>query len=145
MESSFWLAASLPAYTVLSGAQQGLITGMFREFLPPKYQEWVDAALHYGGVLIYGLLAAVVAYAVGDWRMVIAATVWRIALFDVCHNASRAWFAHRNKVTPVAIFAVGTSAWSDKALQRLARTFGGNASVYSAALRLAALVSLLFL
>jgi hypothetical protein len=43
-------------YTILSAAQQGIITWLFREYVPTKRTDWIHAALHYGGVLIYLLV-----------------------------------------------------------------------------------------
>ena len=129
-------------YTVLSGFQQGIITFLFREFVAPKWGEWIDAALHHGGILIYALLVGYVLRVdphAALWPTVAGAVLLRIALFDPAHNAARAWFSHREGRRPDPLLAVGTSALSDKVLQWVASLVKCNVSVLSAGLRLLAL------
>ena len=61
-------------YTVLSGAQHGLIVWLLTEYVPPRFKEWIDAAYHYGGLLLYALLVAYASYTTTtSWQLVVAA------------------------------------------------------------------------
>jgi hypothetical protein len=111
-------------YTLLSGAQQGIITWLFREYVPEARKDWVHAALHYGGVLIYLLLVGWAAY-VGSWHgivvLLIEAGLARALLFDPALNTSRSWFNHREGRAWGGLFEVGTIAAGDRAIRWLAQ------------------------
>jgi len=111
-------------YTILSGAQQGIIAWLFREYVPEARKDWVHAALHYGGVLIYLLLVGWACY-VGSWHqlgyLLIEAALARALLFDPSLNLSQSWFNHREGRPAEPLFKVGTIAATDRALQWLAR------------------------
>jgi hypothetical protein len=85
-------------YTLLSGAQQGIITWLFREYVPEARKDWGHPALHYGGVLIYLVLVAWACY-VASWQgmvvLLIEAGLARALLFDPSLNLSQSWFNHR--------------------------------------------------
>ncbi|MVN78907.1 hypothetical protein GO988_21470 [Hymenobacter sp. HMF4947] len=110
-------------YTVLSGAQQGIITWLFREYVPESRRDWVHAALHYGGVIIYLLLVAYCGY-VASWHgwvlLLVEASLSRALLFDPALNTSRSWFNYREGRAWGNLFEVGTTAAGDKALRWLA-------------------------
>ena len=110
-------------YPLLSGAQQGIITWLFREHVPAARRNWVHAALHYGGVLIYLLLVAYCGY-VANWHgllgLLVEASLARALLFDPALNTARSWFNHREGRAWGNLFEVGTTAASDKALRWLA-------------------------
>ena len=112
-------------YTILSGAQQGIITWLFREYVPEARKDWVHAALHYGGVLIYLMLVAAVAYRLGPLSekvgVLVVAGLARALLFDPSLNLSQSWFNHREGRPAEPLFKVGTIAAGDRALQWLAR------------------------
>jgi uncharacterized protein (DUF2236 family) len=113
-------------YTILSGAQQGIITWLFREYVPPARTDWVHAALHYGGVLIYLLLVGYVVYLtpypslVGVGVLLAEATAARLLLFDPTLSLSQSWFNHREGRPAEPLFKVGTVALLDRALRWLA-------------------------
>jgi hypothetical protein len=139
--------ALFAAYTVLSGAQQGLLAWLLREFVPPRYSEWIDAALHAGGSIIYALVVGYVVaqHPTAAWALVGMAVLLRVALFDPALNLSRSWFSHREGRDWEPIFNVGTSALTDKALNAVAKLLHFNASVLSAAVRVAALAAAIWL
>jgi hypothetical protein len=66
-------------YSILSGGQQGIITWLFREYVPESRKDWVHAALHYGGVIIYLVLVAYVVYQLQQpwWVLLIDAALAR--------------------------------------------------------------------
>ena len=43
-------------YTLISAAQQGLLCFLLREFVPPRYGQWINAAFHYMGGVLYLLV-----------------------------------------------------------------------------------------
>lgn len=118
----------LSSFLLAEGGMQGIITWLFREYVPPTRQDWIDAALHWGGVIIYGVLTLAIAYyrpTAGAWYWVLADTVVlavlaRGLLFDVALNLGRIWFDHREHRPKSSLWAVGTSARSDKSVQALA-------------------------
>lgn len=126
-------------YTILSGAQQGIITWLFREYVPLARKDWVHAALHYGGVLIYLLIVGYVVHVLG-WRswplLLIEAAAARALLFDPCLNLAQSWFNYREGRPAEPLFKVGTVAVLDRALRWLA----GKLGMEPAHLRLAAWV-----
>jgi hypothetical protein len=103
-------------YTILSGAQQGIITWLFREYVPSSRKDWVHAALHYGGVLIYLLLVVWACY-VGSWHqlayLLTEAALARALLFDPSLNLSQSWVNHREGRLAEPLFKVGTIAFLD--------------------------------
>ena len=112
-------------YTVLSGAQQGLIVWLLTEYVPPRFKEWIDAAYHYGGLLIYAVLVAYAARATAaNWQLLVAAGLARTLFFDPCLNLARSWFNHREGRAWIPPFTVGTSALEDRALRGLAQKLG---------------------
>jgi len=117
-------------YTILSGAQQGVITWLFREYCPPSRTDWIHAALHYGGVLIYLLIVGYVAYllaplSIKDGVLLLAtATAARALLFDPCLNLAQSWFNYREGRPVEPIFKVGTVALLDRALRWVADQLG---------------------
>ncbi len=117
-------------YTILSGAQQGIITWLFREYVPPVRKEWVHAALHYGGVLIYLLLVGWAIYLtpypslLGVGVLLLEATAARALLFDPCLSLSQSWFNYREGRPAEPLFKVGTIALLDRALRWLAGELG---------------------
>jgi hypothetical protein len=109
-------------YTLLSGAQQGIITWLFREYVPPTRADWVHAALHYGGVLIYLLLVLWGVYIehptlLGAGLLLLEAGLARALLFDSALNTSRSWFNYREGRAWGNLFEVGTIAAGDKAVR----------------------------
>jgi GNAT superfamily N-acetyltransferase len=117
-------------YTLLSGAQQGIITWLFREYVPPFRADWVHAALHYGGVIIYLLLVGWAIYLtphpslLGVGVLLIEATLARALLFDPALNTLRSWFNYREGRAWGNVFEVGTIAAGDKAVRWLADKLG---------------------
>ena len=110
-------------YTVLSGFQQGIIVWLLREYCPPGRKDWIDAAYHYGGVLIYALLAGWVIYEAGGrgWLPVLlTAALARALLFDLSLNTARSYFNHREGRPWGNAFEVGTMAATDQLLRKLA-------------------------
>ena len=112
-------------YTILSGAQQGIITWLFREYVPPARTDWIHAALHYGGVLIYLLLVGWAIYltpnpSLSGVGVLIEATAARALLFDPSLSLSQSWFNHREGRAAEPLFKVGTVALLDRALRWLA-------------------------
>jgi hypothetical protein len=112
-------------YTVLSGFQQGIIVWLLREYVPPGRKDWIDAAYHYGGLLIYALLVAWAGYE-AHWHgmptLVAQAALARMLLFDPALNTARSYFNHREGRTWGQLFEVGTTAVSDRVIRRLAPT-----------------------
>jgi hypothetical protein len=110
-------------YTLLSGAQQGIITWLFREYVPEARKDWVHAALHYGGVLIYLVLVAWACY-VASWQgvlvLLIEAGLARALLFDPCVSLAQSWFNRREGRPAEPLFKVGTIAAGDRAIRWLA-------------------------
>jgi hypothetical protein len=117
-------------YTILSGAQQGIITWLFREYVPPVRTDWVHAALHYGGVLIYLLLVGWAIYLtptpslLGVGVLLTEAVAARALLFDPCLSLSQSWFNHREGRAAEPLFKVGTIAFTDRAIRWLAGELG---------------------
>ena len=109
-----WLAG----YTLLSAVQQGIIVWLFREYVPPGRLDWINAALHAGGLLLYGLVAA----ALGGWQWpaLVAAALVRLIVFDPALNLTRSYFNYREGRPMEPVFSVGFSASTDKALRWLA-------------------------
>jgi hypothetical protein len=114
-------------YTILSGAQQGIITWLFREYVPATRRDWVHAALHYGGVLIYLVLVGWAVHQLGwhNWPLLLLeATAARALLFDPCLSLSQSWFNYREGRAAEPLFKVGTIALLDRALRWLAGELG---------------------
>lgn len=125
-------------FNVVFGAMQGIIVWLFAEYVPPKHQEWIDAALHKGGVLLYSILVgAVTIYQIlllhllpwewERWALVLGLTatkafLTRALLFDPSLNLARNWYTHREKKSPMiwTPWAVGGSAKSDRLVVHLA-------------------------
>ena len=110
------------AYTALSGLQQGIIVWLLTEYVPPSRKDWIDAAFHTGGLLIYALL---ITWAVlTDWnniaQLLLAAVLCRALLFDLSLNAARAYFNRREGRPSSPLFQVGYTSLSDRTLRRLA-------------------------
>lgn len=123
-------------YTLLSGAQQGIITWLLREHVPPTRSEWVHVALHYFGVALYGVLV-LAAELVSWWFVWGRVVVWPAALsllvqavlvralvFDPSLNTSRSWYNHREGRPWGPLFEVGTVALSDRLIRGLAARLG---------------------
>lgn len=109
------------AYNLLSGGRDGILAWILREDVPPRRSEWVDAAMHKLGLVIYALVIAAVGYAVGyDWGLLVQAALARLVVFDVSLIAARRWYDHREGRTMGAWFQVGTTAKSDRATRWLA-------------------------
>jgi hypothetical protein len=106
-------------YTILSGGQQGIITWLFREYVPETRKGWVHAALHYGGVIIYLLLVAYVVYQLQHpwWVLLLEAGLARALLFDPSLNLSQSWFNYREGRPAEPLFKVGTIAVGDRAIR----------------------------
>jgi hypothetical protein len=116
-------------YSILSGGQQGIITWLFREYVPESRKDWVHAALHYGGVLIYLVLVAYVVYTLtpslmGIGVLLIEATLIRALLFDPSLNLSQSWFNYREGRPAESLFKVGTIAAGDRAIRWAADKLG---------------------
>ncbi|MGI4864196.1 MAG: hypothetical protein ACRYFZ_09765 [Janthinobacterium lividum] len=117
-------------YTILSGAQQGIITWLFREYVPSTRTDWVHAALHYGGVIIYLLIVGYVAYLLAPLSLkegmllLVTAVLARALLFDPALNTSRSWFNYREGRPWGNVFEVGTIAAGDKAVRWVANQLG---------------------
>lgn len=136
-------------YTLLSGVQQGVITWLFTEYVPPRYQAWVNGALHGLGGLLYALLVAY-AIRVGPgaslWATVGVALLLRLALFDIALNGARAWMDLGEGRFTRPLFAVGATALFDRAVHGLARLLGNaSPSWVSAGLRLLSLFGAIWL
>lgn len=111
-------------YTLLSGAQQGIIAWLFRENVPEKRLDWINAALHFGGGLLYALFVLVVIHGWGGlswsaWPLAGWALLTRWLLFDVVLNLTRQYFDYREGRgsffgISFAPWAVGTAALSDR-------------------------------
>ena len=133
-------------YSLLSGVQQGIIVWLFREYVPPTKGEWINAALHTIGALIYAAVVGYTIYVGGDaLRLAGIAVLLRIALFDVFLNLGRSWFSHREGRAWEPLFAVGSSALADRAINAVAKLLRLNPSVLSAILRVAALAAAIWL
>lgn len=117
-------------YTILSAAQQGIITWLFREYVPEKRTDWIHAALHYGGVLIYLLVVGWAIYLtphpslLGVGVLLVEALLSRALLFDLCLNLSQSWFNYREGRPAEPLFKVGTVAVLDRGLRWLASQLG---------------------
>jgi hypothetical protein len=109
-------------YSILSGGQQGIITWLFREYVPESRKDWVHAALHYGGVIIYLVLVAYVVYQLQQswWVLLLEAGLTRALLFDPSLNLSQSWFNYREGRPAEPLFKVGATAFTDKLLRKLA-------------------------
>jgi len=120
---------ALLLYVVLDATAQGKLGLLNRQFVPPAAAPQVDLPLHKLYPACYAVLALPLAYFAG-WHWLVVAGLLRLALFDVVLNAA--------KSDP--LFAVGSSAWTDKAIRKLAPN---KPEALSATLRiLAALLSL---
>lgn len=114
-------------YTLLSGAQQGIITWLFREYVPEARKDWVHAALHYGGVLIYLLIVGYIISRtphpslLGVGVLLLEAGLARALLFDPSLNLSQSWVNHREGRPAEPLFKVGTIAVLDRAVRWLAQ------------------------
>jgi hypothetical protein len=111
-------------YTILSRAQQSIITWLFTEYVPMSRKDWVHAALHYGGVLIYLVLVAWACYPAGRQVLVvllIEACLVRALLFDLNLNLSQSWFNYREAHPAEQLFKVGTIAADDRSIRWLAQ------------------------
>ena len=106
-------------YTILSSAQQGIITWLFREYVPESRKDWVHAALHYGGVLIYLVLVAYVVYQLQQPWLVLLIEAALALLFDPSLNLSQSWFNYREGRPAELVFKVGTIAFTDKMIRKL--------------------------
>lgn len=115
------------AYVLLDGYAQGILTKLFRQYVPPKEQELINLALHKALPICYALFVISVARYAGGEYLAIGLLV-RIGLFDPVLN-----WAKRDP-----LFAVGSSATLDKLLRRLSPTSEGR--VASATLRAGALM-----
>jgi hypothetical protein len=117
-------------YTILSAAQQGIITWLFREYVPLARKDWIHAALHYGGVLIYLLVVGWAIYLtphpslLGVGVLLVEASLSRALLFDPCLNLAQSWFNYREGRPAEPLFKVGTVAVLDRALRWLANHLG---------------------
>jgi hypothetical protein len=114
-------------YTILSAAQQGIITWLFREYVPLARKDWIHAALHYGGVLIYLLIVGYVVHVLGwrSWPLLLMEAVGaRALLFDPCLNLAQSWFNYREGRPAEPLFKVGTVAVLDRGLRWLAGQLG---------------------
>jgi hypothetical protein len=117
-------------YTILSGAQQGIITWLFREYVPAARKDWVHVALHYGGVLIYLVLVGWAIYLtpypslLGVGVLLLEAAFARALLFDPSLSLSQSWFNHREGRPAEPLFKVGTIAAGDRAIRWLATKLG---------------------
>jgi hypothetical protein len=113
-------------YTILSGGQQGIITWLFREYVPESRKDWVHAALHYGGVIIYLVLVAYVVYQLQQpwWALLVEAALIRALLFDPSLNLSQSWFNYREGRPAEPLFKVGTIAAGDRAIRWAADKLG---------------------
>ena len=134
-------------YTLLSGAQQGIIIFLLREFVQPRYGAYINAAFHYVGGLIYALLVGYVVHAnpAHSGLTVAIAVLLRIALFGPAVNLARSWVAHREGRAWEPVFAVGFSALSDRVLRRVANVLALNPSALSAGVRAAAFMAAIWL
>ena len=116
----------LVGYTLLSAGQQGILTWLLRAYVPPGRQGLVNLALHVGGGLLYGLLLAGVGglgppLTPGGWLHLLGLGVLvRLLLFDPVLNLTRAALDRRAGQPATAVFTVGTSAATDRALRALA-------------------------
>jgi hypothetical protein len=113
-------------YSILSGGQQGIITWLFREYVPETRKDWVHAALHYGGVLIYLVLVVYVVYQLQQswWVLLLEAAVARALLFDPSLSLSQSWFNHREGRPAESLFKVGTIAAGDRVIRWAADKLG---------------------
>lgn len=117
-------------YTILSAAQQGIITWLFREYVPLARKDWIHAALHYGGVLIYLLIVGWAIYLtpypslLGVGVLLMEAALARALLFDPCLNLAQSWFNYREGRPAEPLFKVGTVAALDRALRWLSGQLG---------------------
>ena len=116
----YWLFFAV--YTILSGLQQGLIVWLLTEYVPPSRKDWIDAAYHTGGILIYLLLLGyALLRAEAEWPvLVLAAVLSRAVFFDFALNVARRYFNYREGRPPSPLFQVGYTALTDRMLRRLA-------------------------
>lgn len=99
---------ALLLYVVLDATAQGKLGLLNRAYVPPAAAPQVDLPLHKLYPACYAVLVLALACFVG-WQWVIVGLLLRIALFDPVLNAA--------KSDP--LFAVGSSAATDKLLRRL--------------------------
>jgi hypothetical protein len=120
--------------TLISGAKDGIVAWLFREYVPTKRLDWINAALHGGGGLVYAVVVALVwalawawaiifdaapigwplAWTVGK-NVVVQALLTRWLLFDVVLNLTRSYFDWREgQPFALNVFAVGEAAISDR-------------------------------
>lgn len=116
-------ALQLLAYVLLDAVLQGRLTLRNRRYVPMSEQKAINLDLH----IISPTLFVLYTYAVAglDWRLWLLALVLRLGLLDPVMN----------KVKGDPLFAVGSSALTDRLLRTLA---GARASWLSGAVRLAA-------
>lgn len=119
-------ALQLLIYVLLDAVLQGRLTLRNRQYVPPSEQKGINLDLHVLSPALYALYT----YAVADldWRLWLLALALRLGLFDPVLNL----------VKGDPLFAVGSSALTDKLLQKLA---GARASWLSGAVRLAAVAA----
>ena len=115
-----WLLFAL--YSVFSGLQQGIIVWNLTEYVPPSRKEWIDAAYHSGGLLIYLLLLGYVLYASPEpISFLLAGAVFSRALFfDLSLNLARGYVNRREGRPASPLLQVGNTAFTDRLLRRLA-------------------------
>ena len=100
--------ACLTLYVLLDGYAQGGITGRNRLYVPPKEQPAINTDLHLRLPLCYALTCVCAAGATYEWRWLAIGGLLRLALFDASLNLRKG----------DKLFALGSSAWSDKLLSR---------------------------
>lgn len=119
-------ALQLLAYVLLDAVLQGRLTLRNRKFVPMSEQKGINLDLHVISPALYVLYIYSVADL--DWRLWLLAVVLRLGLFDPILN----------KVKGDPLFAVGSSALTDRLLRKLA---GVRASWLSGAVRVAAVAA----
>ena len=132
-------------YTVLSGAQQGVLAFLLREFVPYRFSAWVNAAFHYGGGLLYALIVGYAAYVTPAplWYTLALAGLLRLALFDPAVNLAHGYTAQRNGQWWEPLFSVGFSSLTDRIIRWVANLLGANPSALSGGLRVASLAAVM--
>lgn len=126
-----WLFFAL--VVVLDGMRQGVITWLFREYVPGTRLDWINASLHAGGVLAYALMVYGRVPHLGPlW---VWAWLARWLLFDLVLMLTWNYIDRREHRAPEPLIKVGTAAMTD----RLTRWVAARLSTRPELIRLASL------
>lgn len=114
--------AWLLGFVVLNAVPQGIVTWHLREYVPAGRLDWLDAALHAGGVLAYAwAVYGRVPHAGAPWAW---AWLLRWLLFDLVLMLTWNYINHREHRPAESLFQVGTTAATDRLTRWVATRLG---------------------